>query len=187
MFRSVCYRLLIFGYLFVGYSTAYTQVNSLKNGSDSTTISHLKVQDTLVVVNKKPVVTNFQPTKSPLLAMGLSAILPGAGQIYDGNYWKPPIIWAVGGYWIYEWASLNKNYKDFRNKSLQHPSDQYVRLRDFYHDERDKYGWFLGALYILNIVDAYAGAHLYDFDVSPELTSDGRIVPKITASVRFPF
>ena len=82
---------------------------------------------------------------------------------------------------------MNKNYKDFRNKNSQNPSDQYVRLRDFYHDERDKFAWFLGALYVLNIVDAYAGAHLYDFDVSPELALDGRIVPKVTASVRLPF
>jgi len=187
MFRSVCYRLLLFGYLFVGYSTAHTQIDSAKHISDTTDASRPKVKDTLVIANKKPVVTNFQPTKSPLLAMGYSAILPGAGQIYDENYWKPPIIWTVGGYWLYEWIDLNKKYKDFRARNLKYPNQQYVRLRDYYHDERDKYAWFLGALYVLNIVDAYAGAHLYDFDVSPELTSDGRIVPKMTASVRIPF
>jgi len=122
-----------------------------------------------------------------MLALGLSAVIPGAGQIYTENYWKPAMIWGVGGYWIYEWIQLNNKYKDFRLKYQQTQSDQYQRLRNFYHDERDKFAWFLGALYMLNLLDAYAGAHLYDFDVSPELTLNGRIAPKINASVRFNF
>lgn len=122
-----------------------------------------------------------------MLALGLSALLPGAGQIYTENYWKTPLIWGVCGYWIYEWIQLNNKYKDFRSRYQQNQSDQYLRLRDFYRDERDKFAWFLGALYVLNLVDAYAGAHLYDFDVSPELTLDGRIEPKVTASIRIRF
>jgi hypothetical protein len=185
--RRARYCVLLVGFLFLWLFTSNAQTDSVKITSDTTIASHLKIKDALGTINKKPTLINFQPTKSPLLAMGLSAAVPGLGQIYDENYWKPPIIWAVGGYWIYEWLTLNKNYKDFRNKNSQNPSDQYVRLRDFYRDERDKFAWFLGALYVLNIVDAYAGAHLYDFDVSPELAIDGRIVPKVTASMRFQF
>ncbi|OLD79617.1 MAG: hypothetical protein AUI33_02560 [Ignavibacteria bacterium 13_1_40CM_2_61_4] len=120
--------------------------------------------------------------------------MPGLGQIYNQTYWKVPLIWGLGGYWIYEWIHLNDNYKDFRaqySNSIT-PANQagdhlLLTLRDFYRDERDKFAWYLGALYLLNLVDAYVGASLYDFDVSPDLTADGRIVPRVTASLHFSF
>jgi hypothetical protein len=136
----------------------------------------------------------FHPTKSPWLAVGLSAVVPGAGQVYDESYWKVPIIAGFAGYWVYEWVKLNNNYKDYRDQYsasitpiFPNGNTQLARIRDFYHDERDKFAWYLGALYFLNLVDAYVGAHLYDFDVSPDLTADGKLVPKVTASLRWTF
>ena len=128
----------------------------------------------------------FQSTKTPMLALGFSVVLPGAGQIYDESYWKVPIIWGLGGYWIYEYIANNNNYKDYRDQYLQSlPETQgsgngrLLRLRDFYRDERDKFGWYLGVLYLANIIDAYIGAHLYDFDVSPNLGEDGQVGVKL--------
>jgi hypothetical protein len=134
-----------------------------------------------------PVGLHYKSAKSPMLALGLSALLPGAGQIYTENYWKVPIIWGVSGYWIYEWIQMNSDYRDFRNLYLQDPTSQYLRLRDYYRDERDRFAWFLAGLYILNLVDAYAGAHLYDFDVSPDVTYNGKILPRVTVSIKIPF
>src|SRR5262249_58423000 len=108
--------------------------------------------------------------------------------------WKVPVILGLGGYWVYEWIRMNDKYHDYSTlysaSIAAFPPDGSVRLkenRDFYHDERDKFAWFLAGLYLANLVDAYVGAHLYDFDVSPDLGADGRIVPKITATVRLTF
>lgn len=133
-------------------------------------------------------------SKSPWLAVGLSAGVPGLGQIYNQTYWKLPLIWGLGGYWIYEWIHLNDNYKDFRGQysnsitpAKPNGEKRLLDLRDFYRDERDKFAWYLGGLYLLNLVDAYVGASLYDFDVSPELTGNGRIVPRVRASIHLTF
>jgi hypothetical protein len=124
----------------------------------------------------------------------MSAVLPGSGQIYNEDYWKAPVIWGLGGYWIYEWVKLNNSYKDYRDQYDQSliaaPPNGDARtkeIRDFYHDERDKFAWFLGALYMVNLVDAYVGAHLYDFDVSGDLGLDGRIEPRVMATVHLRF
>lgn len=138
--------------------------------------------DSQIVIS--PIDIGYKPAKSPMLALGLSAALPGAGQIYTENYWKVPIIWGVGGYWIYEWIQMNSEYRNFRDLYIKEPTGQYLRLRGFYRDERDKFAWFLAALYILNLVDAYAGAHLYDFNVSPDVTLDGTTTARISVSVR---
>lgn len=160
--------------LFIFYSSSlFAQVDTAGSIDSGLVVSDIKY---------KP-----RPHKSPMLALGLSAALPGAGQFYTENYWKIPIIWGVGGYWIYEWTQMNTKYRDFRTLYSNEPQEQYLKLRDFYRDERDKFAWFLAALYVLNLVDAFAGAHLYDFDVSPDLTYEGKLVPKISASIKIPF
>lgn len=129
--------------------------------------------------------------KSPLMAVGLSAVLPGAGQAYTENYWKIPVIWGLGGYWIYEWIQNNDRYRDFRDRYSQSVQDfppygdeRMLSLREFYRDQRDSFTWYLGLLYFLNVVDAYVGAQLYDFDVGPELGSRGS---GLSASLRVRF
>ena len=171
------------------HSYCSSQIDTIKVVRDTTIVASPFSADSVTTSVDKP---KFRPTKSPWLAVGLSAALPGAGQVYNENYWKVPVIAGLAGYWIYEWVKLNNRYKDYRDQYDQSlvavPPTGIPRLgqiRDFYHDERDKFAWYLGALYFVNLVDAYVGAHLYDFDVSPDLTSDGRIVPKVTATIRW--
>ncbi|TAK58079.1 MAG: hypothetical protein EPO24_08970 [Bacteroidetes bacterium] len=150
--------------------TSKPRVDSLHIQSDTIAVSDT-TQDT-TKQSYKP----FVPTKSALLAVGLSAALPGAGQVYNETYWKVPVIWGLGGYWVYEWITLNRSYKDYGNQFNQSVidspplgDDNLKKQRDFYRDERDKFAWYLGALYFLNVVDAYVGANLYDFEVTPDL------------------
>src|SRR6266850_5090288 len=149
---------------------------------DTSSALSIRSADTLGISSPLPGAKASDHSKSPWIAVGLSAGVPGLGQIYNHTYWKLPLIWGLGGYWIYEWVHLNDNYKDFRSQYSNSitPANKagdplLLTLRDFYRDERDKFAWYLGALYLLNLVDAYVGASLYDFDVSPDLTSDGRI------------
>ncbi|MBI5020691.1 MAG: hypothetical protein HZB59_04590 [Ignavibacteriales bacterium] len=185
--RIYCSILFVALYFFIGITNIYSQSDSTKTTADTLTQSISPPNPQSTSQSKSDELTEFHPTKSPMLAMGLSAIFPGSGQIYTENYWKVPIIWGVGGYWIYEWIHLNNKYKQFRSDYARTVNEQDLRLRDWYHDERDKFAWFLGALYMLNLVDAFAGAHLYDFNVSPDLTLDGRLVPKVAATIRLKF
>ena len=132
--------------------------------------------------------------KNATLALGLSAVLPGAGQVYDESYWKVALIWGFGGYWASEFIRNNNSYKDYRDLYLRsldtipgQGNGRYLQLRDFYKNERDKFGWYLGVLYLANIIDAYIGAHLYDFDVTPDLGEHGQVSMKLRATVRYRF
>jgi hypothetical protein len=116
--------------------------------------------------------------KSPTTAIILSAVLPGAGQIYTGRYWKVPIILGFGGYFAYEWVRMNDHYTQSRSSYQASVSagenngqgnPQLLYERDFYHDERDRFAFYLAITYLLNIVDAYVGASLYNFDVGDNL------------------
>jgi hypothetical protein len=170
-------------------TSAFTQQDSLPSKSDTLTASPL------VIIPASPSSENvkkgFQPSKSSLLAIALSAVAPGAGQIYNEDYWKLPIIWGLGGYWTYELLRNDKLYRENSDKYqnsisplLRDGDLRLLQLRDFYRDARDEFAWYLGVLYALNILDAYVGANLYDFDVSPDLSQNGKIVPKVTATIK---
>jgi hypothetical protein len=118
---------------------------------------------------------NFKSTTTAIL---LSAAVPGAGQIYTGRYWKVPIILGFGGYFLSMWMKMDNHYRESRDayaasiadgvyKGQGDPRLQYER--DFYRDERDRFGFYIVLTYLLNIVDAYVGASLYDFDVGDNL------------------
>jgi hypothetical protein len=125
---------------------------------------------------------SFRPAahvKSPGTAVLLSAILPGAGQVYTGRYWKVPIVLGFTGYFVYEVIKQNNNYKSAQGKYSESVSNgenngqgnaQLQYERDFYRDERDRFGFYFLLTYLLNMVDAYVDASLFGFDVGDNLT-----------------
>jgi hypothetical protein len=178
----------------IPFSESPGQTDSVRHIRDTTIVVAPGGRDTVLPRVNYSDSGAFHPTKSPWLAVGLSAAVPGVGQIYDERYWKAPVIWGVGGYWVYEWIKQNDKYTEFRDRYQASLSEsgggnsRFRDLRDFYHDERDRFAWFLGGLYLLNLVDAYVGAHLYDFDVGPSLSqNDHSPAPGIRASIRFKF
>ena len=110
--------------------------------------------------------------------MLLSAILPGAGQIYAHRYYTIPLFWGLGTYFAIIWNNQNNLYHEYANKfsesvrldTISHQGNATdLTSRNFYHDQRDEFAIYLGLTYFLNIIDAYVGATLYSFDVSNEL------------------
>lgn len=110
----------------------------------------------------------FIMQKSPWGAVARSAIIPGLGQFYNESYWKIPVIWGVGALFISGWVYNNNLYKDYKNLFIETGNNTYLSYRDFYRDQRDNFTIYLVLLYILNLVDAYVDAHLYDFTVEED-------------------
>lgn len=110
--------------------------------------------------------------KSPWGAVLRSAVLPGFGQFYNESYWKIPIVWGTLGYLGYLWNNNNNSYaryRDLYSQSLLESKNgiaTYLNAREFYKDQRDLVAVYIGLTYLLNLIDAYVDAHLFDFDVS---------------------
>jgi hypothetical protein len=129
-------------------------------------------------------------SKSTTTAVLLSAVLPGAGQIYTGRYWKVPLILGFGGYFGTQWFRMNDHFRQARtnyDESVKagvnkgQGDAQLLYERDFYHDERDRFAFYFAITYLLNLVDAYVGASLYSFDVGDNL---GGTSVKISVPIR---
>ncbi len=131
--------------------------------------------------------SNAKPAHSPKKAVILSALLPGAGQVYNKKAWKVPIIYALGGTCIY-FASINyQNYINFRNgfryvsdtsnhttmyfiSGVGYNKDGLQIGRDDARKMRDLFIIGTLATYALNLLDANVDAQLFDFDMSDNLT-----------------
>lgn len=118
--------------------------------------------------------TVFVMQKSPLGAVLRSAIIPGWGQIYNESYIKAPIIWGIFAGIAAGWIYYNTKYVDSRDLFLQTQITAYKDTRDFYRDQRDLMGIYMGLAYLLNLVDAYVDAQLFDFSVNEDNFSQQR-------------
>ena len=116
-----------------------------------------------------------------------SAVLPGAGQVYNKKYWKVPILYAGIVGLVVGIEFNDRYYKSFR-KAYQYRvdadsttidteyQDKYpdasslVLRRDYYRRTRDLLYIIGGVAYVLNIIDAYVDAHLANFDINDDLS-----------------
>ncbi|MGY6744173.1 MAG: DUF5683 domain-containing protein [Cecembia sp.] len=119
--------------------------------------------------------------KDPKKATILSAILPGAGQVYNEKAWKVPLIYGGFATNIFFIEFNDRRYKALReglfllddglpNDFPNLNRDGLVRQVNFWRRNRDlNYFIFIG-IYALNIIDAHVDAHLSSFDVSDDLS-----------------
>ena len=117
----------------------------------------------------------------PKKAALYSAILPGAGQVYTKKYWKVPIIYGgliTSAYYInesndfyqlYKSTYLNRLDGDFTD-NLNYSDSDLRTLTEHYRRNREVSALLFTLTYILNIVDASVNAHLFDYDVSEDLS-----------------
>ena len=148
--------------------------------------------DTLIQETKKKVKQpkNKRP-HSPKAATIMSACLPGLGQIYNGRWWKVPIVYAgFGGlgYLVYtnyyeyrsylhayeyktgdlpEGVTLNQHETDLANK---YADSQLQTYKESYRRNLELFSIITVAWYGLNIVDACVDGHLYSYDISDDLS-----------------
>ena len=99
---------------------------------------------------------------SPTGAALRSLVLPGWGQAYVGHPLK-----AV----FYSGAAEGLIYGIYREHRLYRFYDRRgdSELAQAYQENRNRLGWYLTAAVILASMDAFVDAHLYRFDVSPDL------------------
>lgn len=130
--------------------------------------SNLFSQSEELLIKEEKTDTVFIMQKSPWGAVLRSAVIPGWGQLYNESYWKIPVVWGFAGWFVYNWIDTNDEYT--KNRDLYIETDQriYLLKRDFYRDQRDNFAIYLVLTYLLNLVDAYVDAHLFDFTVSEE-------------------
>ena len=130
-------------------------------------------------------VVNYHPDEQPHAGRAAlySALLPGLGQIYNGELFKAPIYWGCLMGSVYFLTNNNLNYKRFKNIHNQATSkDPAISgnvpidaetakwYRDVYRRYRDYSIVATALFYVLQIIDANVFAYMHDFEVTDDLS-----------------
>lgn len=121
---------------------------------------------------------NPDPAKSTVY----SILLPGLGQIYNGEFWKVPIYLGIMAGCAHFWHDNNVQYMRWKwvydmatsdDPSVEKPpqsAETAKYYRDTYRRYRDYSVLFTAAAYLLQIIDANVFAYMQGFDVDDEIS-----------------
>ena len=179
--------LLLFGLIvFVAFQRTEAQ-----NVVFDTVGNAILTADTIVKTSKPAKKVKEKKPHSPTTATIMSACLPGLGQIYNGKWWKVPIVYAgLGGLGYlaisnYSQFSAYLHAYEFKTGDLpegqtltaheaelanKYAEGQLQTYKDSYHRDFELYTILSVAWYALNIVDACVDGHLYYYDISDDLS-----------------
>jgi hypothetical protein len=146
----------------------------------------LKSKDSVKIVMPAKTLPENPKPHSAHKATLFSLALPGLGQAYNHKYWKIPVIYAgfaATGYFAFTNQSYYLKYREAYNYTLagrqdpidneyvgRYTLDQLKSQRDLYRRNME-FSFILGGfVYILNLVDAAVDAHLYNYDISDDIT-----------------
>lgn len=115
-------------------------------------------------------ISDVSKTHSPKKATILSAILPGAGQVYNKKWWKVPIVYLGLGASAYFFDVNQFNFNGYKELYIETEDDFYLVELERYRRWRDISAIAFVAVYGLQIIDANVDAHLFHFDVSDDLS-----------------
>jgi len=111
-----------------------------------------------------------------------SLIIPSAGQIYNKQYWKVPLVLAAEGAAIYNlvdtWDTYRQWDTDWKllvNDEMPMYTDNMdlasvKRIRDDRREKRDQAWIILIGVHVLGAADAFVSRHLIEFDVDDDIT-----------------
>lgn len=187
--------ILLFGFvLLIGILDLKAQVNVSDTVNQPETAKF--IMSPMTTVDKPDETTEVKVPKAkkphnPKKATIMSACLPGLGQIYNRKWWKVPIIYAGIGAIGYKSLSNHREYisclNAYKYKSdpegysgplTQHEKDlaerygkeQLQAYKESYRHDFELYTIILAAWYGLNIIDACVDGHLYNYDISDDLS-----------------
>ncbi len=130
---------------------------------------------------------------NPKKAVWMSLALPGAGQIYNKQYWKLPIVY--GGYTglilllrhnRFNYLKLKRNYIAILDEDPTTVVDEDIvwmdaptirRNRDKFRKDRELSWLYIIGFHLLQTADAFVFAHLKSFNVNDDLSLS--IDPKV--------
>lgn len=160
--------------------------------------SKVNIADTTIIEQTKKAPRDWATWRpNPKKALLLSAVLPGAGQIYNRKFWKLPIIYGgfMGCIYAARWNSMmyddysqayldimdddpeTQSYNQFLHLGSHiteansgHYANVFKRRKDYYRRYRDLSYIIMIGVYAVQVVDAFIDASLSDFDISDDLS-----------------
>lgn len=119
----------------------------------------------------------------------LAFMFPGAGQIYNKQYWKLPIVYGGFATMIYIINFNGRGYTRYKRAydaltqglpnefGVKYSEDILRNTKNNFRRARDMAIFYAAGFYLLTVVDAYVSASFKQYDISDDLSI--QVTPKI--------
>lgn len=152
--------------------------------------------------------TNSKPSSALTIFSGnpgratlYSLMLPGAGQVYNGRWWKVPLVYALEGGSIYFLRDRIKLYRQWDRcyislvenstaepiadcQNVRSQSDAF-RIRNSYRSQREQMWLVVIGVHLFQALEAFIDRHLIDFDTDDNLTFQSDYLQPVSPSLTF--
>jgi len=121
---------------------------------------------------REPEVDLWDTGVSPTAAVVMTPLFPGWGQLYAENSWRAALGFGVQMYFWTNMLSRDRQAvraRDFaRNFPTDDPNyDRYNAIAEESWAQMRDFAWWSGGALLIIALDAYVGAHLFDFESDP--------------------
>lgn len=163
--------------------------DSIRTTADSLPLADAALSDSL----RQPTFFNFRKTNpDPRKSLRYSLILPGAGQLYNGRWWKVPVVYGGLGAMIVAIDFNQNRYRRLKTAlelELQDQPHEFTgridspealrSLRNTYDRQTQLSYIGTAVIYAVIAVEAFVDAHLQNFDIDEDLSL--RLKPALIA------
>lgn len=139
------------------------------------------VADTAALRRLDPDLIDFRRAEPDLWYTGVSAtgavlmtpVFPGWGQLYAENSWRAGLAYGAQMYFWTNVISRDRQARRARDFAGTFPEDdpfnraRYDDLADELWEQMRDFAWWGGGALLIVALDAYVGAHLFNFDEDP--------------------
>lgn len=125
----------------------------------------------------------FEKNKYPVAAKATvySLLLPGMGQIYNGEFWKVPLYWGLMAGCVHFWVDNNVQYQRWKwihnqatAEDVEERPPQSAETAKYYRDVYRRYRDYsilaTALVYVIQIIDANVFAYMQDFEVNDDIS-----------------
>jgi hypothetical protein len=109
---------------------------------------------------------------NPTGAVLATPLFPGWGQLYTDNFWKAGLAYGAQMYFWTNIFSRDRQAVRARDFANTFPTDDpnYARYNSIAEESWEQmrdFAWWSGGVLLIIALDAYVGAHLFNFDQDP--------------------
>lgn len=114
--------------------------------------------------------TDRVPHRYPLVALSLSAVFPGGGQLYTQKYLRAAAFAGAIGYCGYGYWREDREMRRLASAALPTLSDSLANAAqyEYHYGGRRGFQWWGIGIWLFSLADAYVDAHLFRFDERAE-------------------
>ncbi|RKZ18141.1 hypothetical protein DRQ50_04275 [bacterium] len=120
----------------------------------------------------EPPVNVWHTGVSPTAAVIMTPVFPGWGQLYAENSWRGALAFGVEMFYWSNMISKDRQAVRARDFALNFPADDpnhdyYNAVAEESWEQMRDWAWWSGGVLLIVALDAYVGAHLFEFDNDP--------------------